>query len=64
MNTLNLDDVKEYVNDNIVDFHRRRLKSLEELKFEKLLTKNPYLFKAKNLRTPELLVRDLLSAFP
>ena len=63
MNVLNLDDVKEYVNDNIADFHRRRIKSLEELRLEKLLTKNPYLFKAKNLRTPELLVRDLLSAF-
>lgn len=63
MNALNLDDVRGYANENIVDFHRRRLKSLEELKFEKLLTKNPYLFKAKNLRTPELLVRDLLSAF-
>jgi len=63
MNDLNLDDVREYVNENIVDFHQRRLKSLEELKFEKLLTKNPYLFKAKDLRTPELLVRDLLSAF-
>lgn len=36
---------------------------MEELRLEKLLTKNPYLFKAKNLRTPELLVRDLLSAF-
>lgn len=63
MNKLNLEDVKQYVNENIVDFHQRRLKSLEELNFEKLLTKNPYLFKAKNLRTPELLVRDLLSAF-
>lgn len=63
MNVLNLDDVKEYVNDHVVDFHRRRIKSLEELRLEKLLTKNPYLFKAKNLRTPELLVRDLLSAF-
>ncbi|MBL8106896.1 MAG: cytosolic protein [Anaerolineales bacterium] len=60
---MNLDDVKEYVNDHVVDFHRRRIKSLEELRLEKLLTKNPYLFKAKNLRTPELLVRDLLSAF-
>ena len=63
MNVLNLDDVKDYVNDHVVDFHRRRIKSLEELRLEKLLTKNPYLFKAKNLRTPELLVRDLLSAF-
>jgi hypothetical protein len=63
MNPLNLEDVKQYVNENIVDFHLRRLKSLEELRLEKLLNKNPYLFKAKNLRTPETLVTDLLTAF-
>lgn len=63
MNSLNLNDVKDYVNENIVDFHQRRLKSLEELKLEKLLTKNPYLFKAKNLLTANALIEDLLSAF-
>ncbi len=63
MNDLNLDEVKEYVNENIVDFHQRRLKLLEELKLEKLLTKNPYLFKAKNLGTSLALVTDLLTAF-
>ncbi|MCZ2123553.1 MAG: cytosolic protein, partial [Anaerolineales bacterium] len=47
----------------MVDFHQRRLKSLEELKLEKLLTKNPYLFKAKNLLTANALIEDLLSAF-
>jgi hypothetical protein len=46
MNPLNLEMVCEYVNQNIVDFHERRKKSLEELKLDKLLTKNPYLFKA------------------
>lgn len=63
MKTLNLDDVKAYVNENIVDFHQRKLKSLEELKLEKLLTKNPYLFKAKNLSKASELIDDLLSAF-
>lgn len=63
MNSLDLNDVKDYVNQNIVDFHQRRLKSLEELKLEKLLTKNPYLFKAKNLLTANALIEDLLSAF-
>lgn len=63
MNSLNLNDVKDYVNENVVDFHQRRLKSLEELKLEKLLTKNPYLFKAKNLLTANALIEDLLSAF-
>jgi len=63
MKTLNLDDVRTYVNENIVDFHQRKLKSLEELKLEKLLTKNPYLLRAKNLVTPQSLIDDLLSAF-
>lgn len=63
MNSLNLNDVRDYVNENIVDFHQRRLKSLEELRLEKLLTKNPYLFKAKNLLTANALIEDLLSAF-
>jgi hypothetical protein len=63
MKPLNLNDVRDYVNENIVDFHQRRLKSLEELRLEKLLTKNPYLFKAKNLLTANALIEDLLSAF-
>ena len=63
MKALNLDDVRDYVNENIVDFHQRKLKSLEELKLEKLLTKNPYLLRAKNLVTPQGLIDDLLSAF-
>jgi hypothetical protein len=63
MNPLNLDEVREYVNQNIVDFHQRRIKSLEELNLDKLLKKNPYLFRAKNLITAGDLVKDLLIAF-
>ncbi len=63
MNPLNLDEVREYVNENIVDFHQRRIKSLEDLKLEKLLKKNPYLFKAKNIATAGELVSGLLDAF-
>src|SRR3989338_9047278 len=63
MNQLNLNEIRNYVNENIVDFHQRKLKSLEDLKLGKLLTKNPYLFRAKNLVTPHELVDDLLSAF-
>jgi len=63
MNQLNLDDVREYVNENVVDFHQRRVRSLEELSLDKLLKKNPYLFRAKNLVTAGDLVTDLLTAF-
>ncbi len=63
MKPLNLDEVREYVNENIVDFHTRRIKSLEELNLRKLLTKNPYLFKAKNVTTAGELIAGLLDAF-
>jgi len=63
METLNLDEVREYVNNNIVDFHQRRIKSLEGLKLTKLLRKNPYLFKAKDITTAGQLVESLLDAF-
>ena len=63
MEKLNLDDVREYVNENIVDFHQRRIKSLEELSLTKLLRKNPYLFKAKNITTASQLIEGLLEAF-
>ena len=63
MKSLDLAQVQGYVNENIVDFHRRKVKSLEELRLEKLLTKNPYLFKAKNITTAGELIAELLEAF-
>src|SRR5262245_9662677 len=63
MKSLNLDEVREYVNGNIVDFHQRKIKSLEELRLKKLLTKNPYLFKAKNISPAGELITNLLEAF-
>ena len=63
MEALNLDDVREYVNEHIVDFHRRRINSLESLNLNKLLKKNPYLFKAKNITTASQLIEGLLEAF-
>jgi len=63
MKPLRLDEVREYVNETIVDFHQRKIKSLEELRLEKLLTKNPYLFKAKNITTAGELITNLLEAF-
>lgn len=63
MKPLNLDDVCEYVNANIVHFHQRRIASLEQLTLNRLLQKNPYLFKAKNIAAPWDLIEDLLSAF-
>ena len=63
MKRLDLDTVREYVNANIVDFHQRRIKSLEDLNLKDLLTKNPYLFRAKNITTAGELITGLLDAF-
>lgn len=63
MKSQSFDEICDYVNENIVDFHLRRLKTLEDLKIEHLLKKNPYLFKAKNILTANELVTDLLEAF-
>ena len=63
MNPLDLEKICSYVNENVMDFHRRRIKSVEELNLDKLLTKNPYLFKAKNITTASELITGLLDAF-
>ena len=63
MENLNLSDVCTFVNENIVDFHQRRINSLENLNLLTLLRKNPYLFKAKNITTANELITGLLDAF-
>ncbi|HVM73881.1 MAG TPA: PmeII family type II restriction endonuclease [Candidatus Paceibacterota bacterium] len=63
MEKIKLEDVTEYVSQNISAFHVARLKSLASLELRKiLLRKNPYLFKAKNILTSETLVRQILDA--
>lgn len=56
-------EVIGYVEQNIGDFHQKRLKSLLGLKLKSLLKrKNPYLFKAKNIHLAQDLVKTLLDA--
>lgn len=63
MKKLNLDDVRNYVSQNIGSFHTARLDSLARLELRRiLLRKNPYLFKAKNILTSEAFVKYLLDA--
>ena len=63
MNNINLDDVKNYVQENIGVFHKKRIDSLTTLKLKNVLRrKNPYLFKAKDLQTNELIVRSIVDA--
>ena len=63
MKSLDLEAVEEYVNENIVDFHQRRVESLRKIQLRKLLTKNPYLFRAKNIESASEMVDSLLTAF-
>lgn len=64
MSKLNLQEVSQYVEQNIGTFHTKRLEKLEKLNFKELLKrKNPYLFKAKNILTAQDLVKNLLDAY-
>jgi hypothetical protein len=63
MNHLNLTDVSKYVEDHIGDFHKRRLEKVTGLQLKKvLLDKNPYLFKAKNVKDAHDIVQGILNA--
>ena len=56
--------VEGYVAANISFFHEARIEKLKTLKLENLLKrKNPYLYKAKDLNTPQSVVESLASAF-
>ena len=63
MKPLNLNQVREYVNIHLADFHTRRIAKLEQFQLRELLRKkNPYLFRAKNILTAGELIAGLLDA--
>jgi hypothetical protein len=63
MKPLSIKEVTQYVEANIGIFHEKRIKSLDNLKLNKVLKrKNPYLFKAKNTATSEQIVRGIVDA--
>jgi hypothetical protein len=63
MNKLNLQDILQYVEQNIGTFHQKRIQSLDGLKLSQVLKrKNPYLFKAKYVLTAEQIVKSLVDA--
>lgn len=63
MSPLTLSDVQRYVEEHIGEFHTSRLVGLGTLRLDQILKqKNPYLYKAKNIETPEQLVRSLMDA--
>lgn len=63
MQSLNPNDVIQFVERNIGEFHERRAASLTSLKLSEILKrKNPYLFKAKDINDAHDLVKLLLDA--
>lgn len=63
MQKLNLEDVTQYVENNIGTFHQKRIQSLNTLKLSQVLKrKNPYLFRAKFVLTAEQIIRGIVDA--
>jgi hypothetical protein len=64
MKKVNLNDVTQYVEQNIGTFHQKRISGLNDLKLNKVLgKKNPYLFKAKYILTAQDIIKSLTDAF-
>jgi hypothetical protein len=64
MKSLNLKRVTQYVEENIGEFHQRRLDIVNKIKLKEVLkSKNPYLFKAKNVSSANEIVESILNAF-
>jgi Type II restriction endonuclease EcoO109I len=64
MKKLKLKDVTQYVENNIGEFHQKRLDKVNSIKLKEVLeSKNPYLFKAKNVTTANEIVDGILNAF-
>ena len=58
-----MQDVTQYVENNIGTFHEKRIQSLDSLKLVNVLKrKNPYLFKAKYVLTADEIVRGIVDA--
>jgi len=63
MKQLSIKDVTQYVEANIGIFHEKRIRSLDNLKLDKVLKrKNPYLFKTKHTTTSEQIIRGVVDA--
>jgi hypothetical protein len=61
---LRIEEVTQYVEENIGFFHNRRISGLTELDFGKVLRKkNPYLFKAKHILTAQDIIKSVTDAY-
>ena len=61
---MNMDAVVSFINDHISEFHDNRLNALKKIDISTIIKrKNPYLFKAKNVKTCEEFVKSLTDAY-
>ena len=64
MKRLKINDITQYVENNINVFHQKRIERLDKLKLKTILKKeNPYLFKAKYVLSAEEIIRSITDAF-
>jgi len=64
MKSMNLKNVTRYVEENIGEFHQKRLDIVNKIKLKEVLkSKNPYLFKAKNVSSANEIVEGILNAY-
>lgn len=63
MEPLNINEVCTYVNENIDHFHTHRIEIISRLTLSTLISKNPYLFRAKNVTKASELIEGTLDAF-
>ena len=63
MRPIDLTSIQGYVNEHIGIFHEGRIDSLAKIDLQKLVRKNPYLFRAKNILTASEMVDGFLEAF-
>lgn len=64
MNVLKIEDVTQYVEENIGTFHKKRIDGIAGLKLSRVLAKkNPYLFKAKAVLTSQDIIKSLTDAY-
>ncbi|MEW6136220.1 MAG: cytosolic protein [Bacteroidales bacterium] len=64
MGRLTIDELNQYIEAHIGEFHQRRIETLEGLKLSTILKrKNPYLYRAKAQFTAEQIVRNIVDAF-
>jgi len=64
MQKLKLDDVNQFVENNIGAFHKKRIEKVESSKLKDVLKKkNPYLFRAKNVLIAKDLIQGIADAY-